>query len=345
MQEILDNANIISQRDPFDALGAAANEWEQLKGTYEIEGSAEAHNFANVVVAGMGGSALAADLLKDWLNLTVPFEVVKTYDLPAYVGNETLVIVSSYSGNTEETLSALTQAVERGATVAVVASGGKLYDKAAELGLAHVKQPKHMQPRMAAFGGLMSTLTLLESFGLVSGKSDEIRGAAEWLHEETEHWVSSVPTEYNLAKQLAAHAVGKIPVIYASTPMRSIAYKWKISFNESSKNVAFCNALPEFSHNEFIGWSSHPVEKPFAVFDLRSTFEHERVSKRFELTDRLLSGMRPKAKVVELEGESMIQEMLWGSILADFVSIYLGLLNGVEPSKVELVEKLKTELG
>jgi glucose/mannose-6-phosphate isomerase len=345
MQDILDNENVISQRDPFDALGAAAGEYEQLGGTYEIEGSVHSKKFANVVVAGMGGSALAADLLKDWLNLDIPFEVVKTYDLPAYVGEQTLVISSSYSGNTEETLSALQQAIDRGATVAVVASGGKLYDKATELGIAHVKQPKHLQPRMAALGGLMSTLTLLEAYGLTHGKLEEIRGTVEWLKTESERWVASVPTEYNLAKQLAAFAAGKIPVIYAPHVMRSIAYKWKISFNESSKNVAFWNVLPEFSHNEFIGWSSHPVEKPFAVFDLRSDFEHERISQRFELTDRLLSGMRPKAQVVELEGESLIREMLWGSILADFTSIYLGILNGVEPSQVELVEKLKRELG
>jgi glucose/mannose-6-phosphate isomerase len=202
-----------------------------------------------------------------------------------------------------------------------------------------------MQPRMAAFGGLMSMLILLEAYGLTKGKSDEIRESAGWLETESARWISSVPTEYNLAKQLAIAAAGKTIVIYAPVLMRSVAYKWKISFNESSKNLAFWNYLPEFSHNEFIGWSSHPVEKPFAVFDLRSDFEHERISKRFELTDRLLSGMRPKAQVVELEGESVIREMLWGSILADFVSIYLGLLNGVEPSQVELVEKLKKELG
>ena len=345
MQDMLDNQNVINQRDPFDALGAVGGEWEQLKGDYPIEESADPRPFANLVVAGMGGSALAADLLKDWLDLNIPFEVVKTYDLPAYVGKDTLVIASSYSGNTEETLSCLDQAMSRGAKVAVVASGGKLLEKAADMKLAHIKQPKHLQPRMAAFGGLMSMLTLIEAYGLTDGKSEEVRASADWLKVESERWASSVPTEFNLAKQLAIFAAGKTPVIYAPNIMRSIAYKWKISFNESSKNVAFCNALPEFNHNEFIGWSSHPVEKPFGVFDLRSDFEHPRISKRFELSDRLLSGMRPKAQVVELEGESVIREMLWGSVLADFVSIYLAVLNGVEPSQVELVEKLKQELN
>jgi glucose/mannose-6-phosphate isomerase len=345
MQDTLDNLNVIAQKDPFDALGATAGEWEQLTEEYNVEGDIQAKKFTNLVIAGMGGSALAGDLLKDWLDLSLPFEVVKGYDLPAYVGADSLVIASSYSGNTEETLSALSQAIERGATVAAVASGGKLYERMEELGLPHVKQPKHMQPRMAAFGGLMCTLTLLEAYGLTMGKLDELRAAAHWLKTESSRWEATVPTEYNLAKQLAQYAAGKTPVIYAPRIMRSIAYKWKISFNESSKNVAFCNELPEFNHNEFIGWSSHPIEKPFAVFDLRSDFEHERISKRFEVTDRLLSGMRPKANVVELEGESVIREMLWGSVLADFTSIYLAVLNGVEPSKVDLVEKLKKELG
>ena len=127
--------------------------------------------------------------------------------------------------------------------------------------------------------------------------------------------------------------------------MGGVAYKWKISWNENAKNVAFWNVLPEFNHNEFMGWTSHPVEKPYVVFDLRSSFDYPKITKSFEISDRLLSGKRPKANVIELQGESVIAQMLWASIFADFVSIYLAILNGVDPSKVELIEKLKQELA
>jgi glucose/mannose-6-phosphate isomerase len=109
--------------------------------------------------------------------------------------------------------------------------------------------------------------------------------------------------------------------------------------------VAFWNEYPEFNHNEFIGWTSHPVDKPFAVFDLMSNFEHPRILTRFAISDRLLSGKRPKAIQVEMKGSSVIAQLLWGSILADFVSIYVAILNGVDPTPVPLIEKLKKELA
>lgn len=345
MQDMLDNENVINQRDPFGALGAALGEWQLLTETYVLEGDVEPREFANVVIAGMGGSALAGDLLQDWLDLSVPLAVVKEYDLPGYVGKNTLVIASSTSGNTEETISALHQGIEKGATVAVVAAGGKLFDIAVEKGLVRVKQPQYLQPRMGTFGGVMSMLTILEAFGVVEGKKEEFASGAEWLKDESRHWAPSVPTEHNLAKQLAIFAAGKTPLVFAASSLQSLAYKWKISFNESSKNVSYYNVLPEFNHNEFMGWTSHPVEKPFAVFDLRSNFEHPRVSKRFEITDRMLSGKRPKAQVVGLQGDSLLHEIFWGAVLADMTSIYLGILNGVEPSQVDLITKFKQELN
>jgi glucose/mannose-6-phosphate isomerase len=109
--------------------------------------------------------------------------------------------------------------------------------------------------------------------------------------------------------------------------------------------LALWNERPEFSHNEYIGWTSHPVEKPFAVFDIISNLEHPQILKRFEISDRLLSGQRPKSTVINLAGESAIEQLLWGSILADFVSIYVAILNGVNPMPVHLIEKLKQELA
>jgi len=139
--------------------------------------------------------------------------------------------------------------------------------------------------------------------------------------------------------------VGKSAVIYGGPKMFPAAYKWKISFNENAKHIAWVNQIPEFNHNEFIGWSKQPVDKPYAVIDLRSNLEHERVQKRFEVTARLLSGMRPEPHVVQAEGETLLEQLLWMAVYGDFVTLYLAILHGLDPAPVDLVEKFKTEMN
>lgn len=345
---MLDDPNVVQQRDPKNALGVAAEQWQQVQYPAEVlSGDHDDRQLAKVVVAGMGGSALAALLAKAWLqeSLRVPFEVVREYELPAYVDESTLVIASSYSGNTEETLACLGQAADLGAQRAVIAAGGKLIETAEAEKIPHVKIPSGLQPRMAVLFNLKALLATLAHFGVVpGGLLDEVTAAGEWLKTESEAWAPLVPIDKNLAKELALQAVGKTAVFYGGRLTGPAAYKWKISWNENAKNVAFWNVYPEANHNEFIGWSSHPVEKPFAVFDLRSSFEYPRILKRFEITDRLLSGLRPKATVVNLAGDTPLRQLLWASILADFVSIYVTVLNGVDPTPVDLVEKLKSEM-
>jgi glucose/mannose-6-phosphate isomerase len=343
--EILDAENLIKQRDPFGALDVAADEWRQLNLDLPVQNAPEQRQFMNVIVTGMGGSALAANLARDWLNLGIPFEVVRGYNLPNYVGPETLVITSSYSGNTEETLSALQFANDHGAVVASIASGGKLLAAAQDTNQPYVQLPEGLQPRMGVLANFAALLNLFVAYGVCEqGRVNEFRDSAEWLRTASEQWHPTIPFENNQAKQLAWNCAGKSPVIYAGSQFRGVAYKWKIGFNENAKTVAWWNEYPEFNHNEFIGWSSHPIEKPYAVIDLRSGLDHDQIKKRFEISDRLLSGQRPKAVEVELQGESVLRQMLWGSVLGDFVSIYLAILNGVDPTKVDLIEKLKGEL-
>lgn len=345
---MLDDNNVLRQRDPSNALKVAADQYLQAQFAVKISNpDHDGRDIKNVVVAGMGGSALAALLVKSWLKneLTIPFEVVRTYTLPHYVNEHTLVIASSHSGNTEETVNGLEEAKSRGAQVAIIASGGKLKAIGEADNIAYVAIPADLQPRMAVIYNLRALMALLVHFSVATEERfNEIAGASHWLHGETEQWEAGVSVDKNYAKQLALLAVGKTPVIYAGNLMFPVAYKWKISWNENAKNVSFCNELPEFNHNEFIGWSSHPVEKPFVIFDLVSNLEHPRILKRFDVTDRLLSGMRPKANTVSLAGDTAIKQFLWASILADFVSIYVAILNGVDPTPVDLVEKLKKEL-
>lgn len=349
MTDILDNANVIAGKDPSGALGVIAEQFKQTDFDAQVwKPEHDNREITNIVVSGMGGSALAALVVKVLLHaeLSIPFEVVRGYSLPSYVGRNTLVIASSYSGNTEETLSTLEQAEKAGSQLGIIASGGKLMDIATNYNIAHIPLPGGIQPRMAMIYNLRAVFALLENFGIVNRSwLDELEKLSGWLGRETAQWTPDIPTEHNYAKQIALQAVGKSPVFYGSPLTAPLAYKWKISWNETAKNTAFWNEYPEFNHNEFMGWTSHPVEKPFAVFDLVSSFDTARVRQRFELSDRLLSGRRPHATTVELKGESPLAQLLWGAILADFSSTYTAILNGVDPTPVVLIERLKAELA
>ena len=342
---MLDDMNVIAQRDGSDALGLAEATPQQLVHRFDVQVTQPASPIKNVVFAAMGGSALQAEFVSVYPQLNVPFVIVKDYRLPNFVDESTLVIVSSYSGNTEETVAALDDAQARGAKVTVMTGGGTLLERAERDQLDHVVVPKAVQPRMAVLYAYRALVELLVDYGLASADSiSELERIVPALEAAVSRWVKTVPTAENPAKQLAVQLAGKTPIIYSGSLMAPAAYKWKISANENAKNTAWTGTLPEFNHNEFIGWSSHPVEKPFGVVDLVSSFEHPRTLKRFEVTDRLLSGLRPKSVVVNAEGQSPLEHLLYLVLFGDFVTLYLGLLNGVDPSPVELVERFKKEL-
>jgi glucose/mannose-6-phosphate isomerase len=227
----------------------------------------------------------------------------------------------------------------------VIAGGGKLIELAQERALTYVKIARLSQPRYGVIMHLRAISRILAEFKVAEGAYDEIATTRPEISPFIDGLLPEVETLNNPAKQLAIEVVGRSPVIYASSLFAPLAYKWKISFNENAKNVAWWDALPEFNHNEFIGWSSHPIEKPYAVIDLRSNFNNPRIQKRFEVSDRLLSGRRPAARTVNLTGETILAQLISGSIMADFVSIYLAILNNVNPTPVDLVEQLKRELG
>lgn len=346
---MLDDYNVLKQRDPSDALGLIAEVYNDLSWHAVINSPEnDGREIRNIIVCGMGGSALAADMIRTltggWLGL--PLTIVRGYELPGYAWQNTLVIAVSHSGNTEETLSCLDQAIERGCQIAVISAGGAMIKHAQQHGITHVVVPSGAQPRMAIFTHLRALLNLLNHFRCIdSSLYDEAAAIQDWLKQAIRQWHHQVPTHENYAKQLAITAVGKTPVIYGGALTGPLAYKWKISWNENAKNTAFCNVYPEFNHNEFIGWSSHPVEKPFVIFDLVSSLERPRITQRMRLSDRLLSGKRPKAIEVHLDGRTLLQQSLWACVLADYVTMYVAILNGVDPTPVELVERFKHDLS
>lgn len=341
---MLDDLKKIHELDVADTLGIAERQWEQLG--YEFETTQTAISADNIVYAGMGGSALAAILSESWPGYKVPFKVVRDYDIPDYVSDKTYFVAASYSGNTEETISAIAQAEERGAQIAVIAGGGKLAEIAKEKGYPLAVLPKAEQPRYAVFYNLKALLVLLEKAGLVNGDgvNDDLADSAGFLKSAVEAWTATVPTDKNQAKQIALECIGKSAVIYAGPKFAPTAYKWKISFNENAKQVAWTNSYPEFNHNEFMGWTKQPVQKPYTVIDLRSSLENPRIQKRFEVSEKLLSGMRPAPIVVDIQGKTLLQQLLWVIALGDFVTLYTALLNGLNPAPVDLIEKFKKAL-
>lgn len=341
---MLDDLKYIHQHDPSDALGVAEKQWQQLQQTYDVTVHPK-KPIKNIVVAGMGGSAWPMYYLKTWPGVFVPMEVVGNYTIPPYVNDETLFIASSYSGNTEEVLACLEAAEKTAATIVVIASGGKLLDSAKQHSHPAFVIPSGIQPRMSTFYFLAAMTQLLESLELApKGSSQQLKGIDTWLSQRVAQWLPTVPTSQNLAKKLAQEMLGKSVVVYGGPLLSPVARKWKICINENAKQVAWWNQLPEFSHNEFIGWSGQPIEKPYTVVDLRSNLEHPRVQKRFEVTEKMLSGKRPAAEVVNAVGNTILQQLLWTSMLGDFTSIYLALLNNVDPTPVDLVEKFKAAL-
>lgn len=345
---MLDDLKYIHTRDGQDALGIAQKQSQQLEHRFELPNIEYlTSNIDNIVYAGMGGSALGAAASLSWPGYNVPFEICRQYDIPKYVSGKTLFIAGSYSGNTEETLSALSKAEGQGAKIVVITGGGKLQEIAQAKSYPVLLIPKVEQPRFSVLYFLNALTTIAQTAGLITAENSQqqLHQAAEYLSGAVNPWLPTEPASTNPAKKLALEIAGKSVVIYGGPLLAPVAYKWKINFNENAKNLAWWNQYPEFNHNEFVGWSSHPIQKPYSVIELRSNLEHPRVQKRFALSDRLLSGMRPAPHIVEAQGDNILKQLLWTMAYGDFVSIYLALLNGLNPSPVDLVEKFKTELN
>ncbi len=343
---MLDHADVISRYDQHDILGVIADQPNQLRQSYSTAGLGKFKKPTAIVVAGMGGSAIAAEFIKNWLGdrLPVPLVIVRGYELPAFVDKTTLVVASSYSGNTEETVSCLKDAEKRGAMIIELTTGGHLDVEAKAHHLIELTVPAGLQPRLAVLYGVKALATVIESLGLLTGIKQELEAAADWVESQLGPWTPTTPTEENSAKQLAKAFKDHPVVIYGGPVLAMPAMKWKIDINENAKSLAFYNYLPEFNHNEFLGWG-HTGHSDLVVVELQSNLDNTQVKKRFSATNRLLSGDMPDPIVVTAQGKTKLEQMLWTILLGDYASAYLAFLNQVDPTPVPLIEKLKHELA
>jgi glucose/mannose-6-phosphate isomerase len=308
--------------------------------------SLETETFYSMIVSGMGGSAIAGDLLRSHLadDIRIPFQVQRHYRLPGFVGQRTLVICSSYSGNTEETLSAYDDAVARGASTIAITTGGKLAAKAKTDGTPLVEIPDGLPPR-AAFGYSFAPLLVIVSrLGICDHQSSEIYRAASAQRARLSEYLHS--GDKNDALSLARQLHGTIPVIYAgSDHLDGLAWRFKGQLCENSKNLAFVNLFPEFNHNEIVGWElPESLLRNLAVVVLGGKGDHPRVAARMEIVSAYLKGKDCKVIKIDRQFEEGLTNILLWVQFVDFVSYYLALLNGVDPTPVRPIEYLKEKL-
>lgn len=302
-----------------------------------------------LAVLGMGGSGIGADLLKTVVESQseLPVTAVKGYDLPRHVRSDTLVFAVSYSGDTEETLSAFTQALDRGARIIAITSGGSLHKQALEHGLAFVEVPAGYQPRAALGFLFLPMLMVLDRLGLIDPQKDAILETLTILQALSERYSWKQPSEDNLAKRVAGELLGKVPVIYGSDGLTApAALRWKCQLNENSKVPAFWSVFPELNHNEIVGWELlKDFTQDFSLVLLRDREEHSRVARRMDITRELVSAHVGKVHELWCEGNYRLAKILSILYLGDFVSVYLALLNKVDPTPVERISLLKKRLA
>lgn len=304
----------------------------------------------NIVVIGMGGSAIGGDLIRSYLNskLEIPFHVCRHYKLPEYVDDESLVIASSYSGNTEETLSALDDAIERKAMVAAISTGGMMAEVCKINGIPLATLPGGMQPRAALGFSFVPLLLFLEKVKIIPAVANEINGTIEKLKTYRQEYIEDAPVKNNAAKKLAERLQGKIVVIYSGpTVTDAAAVRWKGQICENAKTLAFANQFAEFNHNELVGWSDlmRKYSENLAVVILRDKDDHPQIKKRMDIVKPLIEDTGTEVIEVESRGNSELERMFSLIQIGDFVSYYLAILNQQDPTPVVTIEMLKAALA
>jgi len=300
-----------------------------------------------IIVAGMGGSAIGGELLKDWARdrVTIPIEVCREYHLPAYADKGSLVFVVSYSGETEETLSVFRDAVKRKCMIISVSSGGAVADFSKKLNLPHVLVPKGMAPRATLPYLFIPLPTILENLGLVSNVETEVAETLKTLKKVSTANSPERLSNDNLSKSLALSVKGTVPVVYGFGLYRAVAQRFKTQFNENSKNPAKWEFFPELNHNEIVGWEkAKEYAKCFSVIFIRDSDEPVEIRQRIEVTKDLMQRNIKKLFEVWSEGTCSLAKMSSIICVGDFTSIYLAVLRGVDPTPVKTITLLKDRL-
>lgn len=301
-----------------------------------------------IFLAGMGGSALAGDLLCNLLRdqLAVPMMVVRNYEMPRHLNNASLIFVSSYSGETEETLSCLKEAEKAKAKIVCAASGGKLKKIAEANKYQLIDIPGGYQPRAALAYFLISIGYALEKSGLIKEFSSKIPETLSVLGHLSNIYGINNPERQNPVKQMAQKLAGKIPVIFVSAgTTEAIGKRLKNQLNENSKMNAMVSVFPELNHNEIAGFAQlNRGEHNLAAVFIKDAEDHLRINKRIEITRSLLGAKMGGTMEIPREGNNRLARMMSQILFIDYLSAYLAILGGLDPTAIDAIEKFKREM-
>lgn len=350
--ELLDNGEAIGKIDAAGMLGTVGRlpemivEAERLTSYVSLPAP---RAYKQVLVLGMGGSAIAGDLAADLFQKKAgaPVITVRNYSLPQYVSPETLVFALSYSGNTEETLAAVKEADKRGAEIVCVTSGGKLKELAETRKWPFYLIPSGLQPRAALPYLFIPLIVGLGSLKVVPAQTEEIKEAANLLARLKDEYGPAKPARVNQVKQLAKKLAGKLPVIFgASGTTGAAALRLKCQLNENGKASALLNVFPELNHNEIVNLGALKRENHgFSLVVLRDEDDNERVKKRIEITKSLLVRQLGGVSEVQSQGRSFLARLFSLIMFGDFLSVYTAILKETDPTPVEAISRLKKELS
>ncbi len=348
----LDQPSHFSTVDPQDMRGhidrwaeQCQQAWEQVQGFVP---SLAVPRFQGVVILGMGGSAIGGDLLAALAadSSPVPICINRDYTLPDWVGDNTLVISSSYSGDTEETLAAFKAARRRGCHLLALSSGGQLAKLARQYSTPWLHIPYPSPPRAALGYSFIFLVGLAQRMGLLPDQSEAVDEAVHILNKRRREIGAQVPTAENQAKQLALELKDRLPVIYGAGILAPVARRWKTQINENAKSWALWEEMPEFDHNTVASFGlPKPLLKQIYAIALTSPAMHSRHRLRFEISAELIAREEIAQKEVEAQGQSPLAQMVSTIQFGDYVSFYLAMLYEVDPTDIPNIKYLKKRLG
>jgi glucose/mannose-6-phosphate isomerase len=346
----LDDGAAVRSHDPGGMLGAIGELASHCREGYTkgagASGLPDLADVRGVVFCGMGGSAVAGDVLRSVFRdrLGVPVEVNRSPELPEHAGPHSLVVVSSYSGSTSETLAAFREATKRGCRSIVVTSGGTIAEEAGDAGVPVVRVPGGFQPR-AALGWLAFTaLGALEAAGLLPPLAEDVAEAAVEVEARAAACGPDAPTGDNPAKRLAEEIGERIPVIWGAEGIgAAAAARWKTQFNENGKVPAWWASMSELDHNEVVGWTE-PFGGAHTVIALRLEGEEPEIAARFPLSLQIAADAGAETHEVWASGRSALARLLSLVVLGDFTSAYVAIRKGVDPTPVDVIRRLKAAL-
>lgn len=289
--------------------------------------------YSKVFICGMGGSGIASDLLKIYLEEEVDITTVKDYKLPINASKEDLIIISSYSGNTEEAISCYREARRINANILIICSGGKLDNYAEQTNTPLIRLPQGYQPRAALAYCFSLFLRIFEELGIIKNKEKEVDEVTSYLSKQNFEKV---------AMDLSEKLLDKTPLIYTTTKHEAIGYRWKTQINENAKTLAFNSLIPELNHNELNGYEN--TNTNFHVIFLTFTDDFYRNKKRIQVTKKHITKKGVTATELEIKGNKLIK-IFSALTLGDWISYYLALRLETNPWPVDLIEDFKKDLG